>query len=195
MRATRLAQSARALGAVACLWPAIVAGQGVAIDTGHSVVTIHVFKSGVFSGFAHNHEIAAPIAEGTVEVSKQRVSLRMDARSMRVLDPEVSESTRSEIQKTMQGSTVLDSERFPEITFQSTRVEQAGNGHWSVRGNLTLHGQTKPVTVDVTLKDGHYRGTATLKQRDFGMSPVSIAGGTVKVKDELKIEFDIVLAG
>ncbi|MGC1106089.1 MAG: YceI family protein [Candidatus Acidiferrales bacterium] len=180
---------------MACLWPAIVAGQGRTIDTGHSVVTIHVFKSGVFSGFAHNHEIAAPIAEGTVEVSKQRVSLRMDARSMRVLDPEVSESTRSEIQKTMQGSTVLDSERFPEITFQSTRVEQAGNGHWSVRGNLTLHGQTKPVTVDVTLKDGHYRGTATLKQRDFGMSPVSIAGGTVKVKDELKIEFDIVLAG
>ena len=195
MEIARLARSLRAFGLVACLWPTILAGQSRAIDSARSVVTIHVFKSGLFSGFAHNHEIAAPIAEGTVEVSQQKVSLRVDARRMRVLDPEASESTRADIQKTMQGPTVLDSERFPEIAFQSARVEQTGNDHWSVHGNLTLHGQTKPVTVDVALKDGRYRGTATLKQRDFGMSPVSIAGGTVKVKDELKIEFDIVLAG
>jgi hypothetical protein len=93
---------------VACLWPTILAGQSRAIDPARSVVTIHVFKSGLFSGFAHNHEIAAPIAEGTVEVSQQKVSLRVDARRMRVLDPEASESTRADIQKTMQGPTVLD---------------------------------------------------------------------------------------
>jgi hypothetical protein len=34
-------------------------------------------------------------------------------------------------------------------------------------------------------------GTCTLKQRDFGITPISIAGGTVKVKNELKIDFDI----
>jgi polyisoprenoid-binding protein YceI len=141
MGIARLARRLRAFGLVACLWPAILAGQSRAIDTGRSVVTIHVFKSGLFSGFAHNHEIAAPIAEGAVEVSQQMMSLRVDARSMRVLDPEAAGSTRADIQKTMQGPTVLDSERFPEIAFQSTSVEQAGNDHWSVRGNLTLHGR------------------------------------------------------
>jgi hypothetical protein len=48
------------------------------------------------------------------------------------------------------------------------------------------------VTLAVTRQDGRYRGTALLKQSDFGIQPISIVGGTVKVKDDLKIEFDIV---
>lgn len=43
------------------------------------------------------------------------------------------------------------------------------------------------------MKDRHYRGTAMLHQREFGITPVSVAGGANKVKDVLKIEFDIVL--
>jgi len=185
----------QAFGLAACLWPAILAGQTRAIDTEHSVLTVHVFKSGLFSAFAHNHEIAAPIAEGTVEVSPRPwVSLRADARKMQVLDPETSEETRAQTQRTMQGAAVLDSQRFPGISFRSTSVDPTGDSHWLVHGNLTLHGQTKPVVVGVVLKDGHYRGTAMLNQREFGMAPVSIAGGTIKVKDALRIEFDIVLA-
>jgi len=38
-----------------------------------------------------------------------------------------------------------------------------------------------------------YRGSATLKQTDFGITPVTVAGGTVKVKNEVKVEFDIAL--
>jgi polyisoprenoid-binding protein YceI len=62
-----------------------------------------------------------------------------------------------------------------------------------VHGTLDLHGESHPVTVDVALKDGVYRGTATLKQTGFGIAPVSVAGGTVKVKDEVKVEFAIAL--
>jgi hypothetical protein len=46
--------------------------------------------------------------------------------------------------------------------------------------------------VLVSLESGHYRGSASFKQSEFGITPIRIAGGTVKVKDELKIEFDIV---
>ena len=112
---------------------------------------------------------------------------------MRVLDPEESEDKRAQIQKTMQGPQVLDSDRFPEIRFQSTTVEPKEASRWIVHGNLDLHGQTHPVIVDVTLKDGFYRGSTTLKQTRFGITPVSIAGGTVKVKDEIKVEFEIAL--
>ena len=93
----------------------------------------------------------------------------------------------------MQGPQVLDSDRFPEIRFQSTTVEPKEASRWIVHGNLDLHGQTHPVIVDVTLKDGFYRGSTTLKQTRFGITPVSIAGGTVKVKDEIKVEFEIAL--
>jgi polyisoprenoid-binding protein YceI len=94
----------------------------------------------------------------------------------------------------MEGPAVLDSEQFPDISFHSTRVEKTGDEHWTVSGDLSLHGRVNPVIVNVALKDGHYLGSTTFKQREFGISPVSIAGGTVKVKDEVRIEFDIVFA-
>jgi polyisoprenoid-binding protein YceI len=62
-----------------------------------------------------------------------------------------------------------------------------------VHGKLTLHGRERPVSFEVVLKGDHYRGSAPLKQTDFGMKPVTVAGGTVKVKDEVKIEFEIAL--
>jgi hypothetical protein len=40
--------------------------------------------------------------------------------------------------------------------------------------------------------NGHYHGTAQLKQKDFGITPISLGGGTVKVKNELRVEFDVV---
>jgi polyisoprenoid-binding protein YceI len=93
----------------------------------------------------------------------------------------------------MLGPQVLDADRFPEIRFQSTEIERRGPEQWIVRGKLTLHGKERPVSFEVVLKDDHYRGSVPLKQTDFGMKPVTVAGGTVKVKDEVKIEFEIAL--
>lgn len=185
--------------AVLTLWvcPTRPAGAGTdtrKIDGTHSTMTVRVSKTGFFSAFAHNHEIEAPIEFGEVKESENpSVELRVEARKMRVLDPEASPDTRAQIQKTMQGPEVLDADRFPEVRFQSAAIEAKGADHWVVHGKLDLHGQTHPVTVDVTLKDGFYRGLTTLKQTEFGITPVSIAGGTVKVKDEVKVEFKIAL--
>jgi len=164
------------------------------IDGPHSTMTVHVYKSGFLSAFGHNHEIQAPIQSGQVKESgNSSVEMRIDARKLRVLDPEASDSTRAQIQETMLGTQVLDADHFPEIRFQSTGVEPKGPDHWIVHGNLGLHGKDHPITFEVTLKDGRYRGSATLKQTDFGITPVTVAGGTVKVKDEVKIEFEIAL--
>jgi polyisoprenoid-binding protein YceI len=174
--------------------PATLLAQDRVIDADHSELKVRVFKTGFFSAFAHNHEIEAPIANGAVDFSSNpEVVLRVDGRRLRVLDPEASAGTRAEIQRTMEGPAVLDVEHFPQISFQSIRVELLGNDRWKVHGDLTLHGKTKPVSVVVALKGGHYRGFVTLRQRDFGITPVSIAGGTVKVKNEVRVEFDIVL--
>ena len=84
---------------------------------------------------------------------------------------------------------MLDSARHQETVFKPTGAEAAGQGRWTLRGNLTLRGQTRPVTVQVTLKDGRYTGAATVKQTDFGIKPPGKAG--VKAKDEVRIEFDV----
>jgi polyisoprenoid-binding protein YceI len=162
-----------------------------AIDTQKSVMTVHAFKSGLFSAFAHDHQIAAPIAGGTADIAARQVDLRIIAGDLKVLDPKVSEKDRAEIQKTMLGPDVLDVARHPEIEFRSASAEQSGAGAWKLEGSLILHGQTRPVTVEVAEKAGRYIGTARIRQTDFGIKPVRIAGGTVRVKDELRIEFDI----
>jgi polyisoprenoid-binding protein YceI len=173
----------------AALWAAAAASE---IDTQRSVITVRVFKSGVFSAFGHEHEISAPISDGKFSETDRSVDLTVDSRQMRVMDKDVSAKDRAEIQGNMLGPKVLDTSQFPEIRFRSTAVELAGDGRWAVSGDLTLHGQTRPVKLEVRVQNGRYQGSAQLKQRDFGIEPISIGGGAVKVKDELRVEFDIV---
>jgi hypothetical protein len=163
------------------------------VDVANSSLKIHVYKTGLFSAFGHNHEIEAPIQSGEVsESGKPSVTLRVDARKLKVLDPEDTKS-RPQVQETMLGPQVLDSTRFPEIRFESSKIEPRGQNRWIVNGNLTLHGKSHPTTFDVVMAEKTYRGTATIKQTDFGMTPITVAGGSVKVKDEVKVEFSISL--
>jgi polyisoprenoid-binding protein YceI len=194
MRRTELSICASVALFFSLIRPMSGASETQKIDVDHSKITVHVYKSGVFSAFAHNHEIESPIDDGTAQLSgTPSVELRVDARKLRVLDPEVSQDTRSQIQETMRGAQVLDVEHFPEIGFQSTKVEMSEADHWIVHGDLALHGKKRPITFDVTLKGGHFIGSANFKQTDFGIKPVRVAGGTVKVTDEVKVEFDIAL--
>ena len=190
MRLTKLALGMLAIG----VWvgPNTLYAQHQAIDVNRSSLTIRVFKSGMFSAFAHDHEIRAAIDEGWIDSSANpSVQLRLDSRKMRVLDPDISVHNRAEIQHTMDGTAVLDVEQFPEISYRSTAITKTADSHWEVHGNLNLHGKNQPVVVVVALEAGHYRGSASVKQTNFGIDPIRIAGGTVKVKDEVKIEFDI----
>ena len=169
------------------------AAQERAIDSEHSTLTLHVGKAGVLSIFGHEHEIRATISGGRVETGAHpSAEVRLDARALKVIDEGESDKARAQVQSTMLGPEVLDSERFNEIVFKSTSAEPAGEGRWTLRGDLTLRGQTRPVTVLVTLKDGRYVGEAVVKQTDFGITPPGKAG--LRAKDEVRVEFDVLLA-
>jgi len=157
-------------------------------------MTVRVSKAGALAAFGHDHEIAAPVASGAVDAKAHTVEVRVRTGSLKVRDPNASEKDRGEIQSTMLGPQVLDAERYPEIAFQATSAEAGAAGSWTVRGDLTLHGQTRPVTVEVREEGGRYVGSARVKQSDFGIKPVKVAGGAVKVKDEVRVEFRIQLA-
>jgi polyisoprenoid-binding protein YceI len=159
-----------------------------------SVITIRAQKSGLFSGFAHSHVISAPIARGRVNGQLMTAEIIVVVKDMKVVDPEVSEKDRAEIQSTMLGPKVLDAVRYPEIRFTSSRIEAAGPQRFRVIGTLELHGASRELTLDASGGPDHYHGKHKLKQTDFGIQPVSVAGGTVKVKDELEIEFDVYAA-
>lgn len=163
-----------------------------AIDPEKSVITIRVFKAGLFSAFGHDHEISAPIASGSFSQEPPAVSITVNSREMKVMDRDISEKDRAEIQQTMLSPKVLDAEKYPEITFKSREIDPQGEHKWAIQGDLTVRGETRPVKAIVTESAGHYRGMAEVRQKEFGITPVSAAGGAVKTKDELRVEFNVV---
>jgi polyisoprenoid-binding protein YceI len=156
-----------------------------------SAITIKVFKSGLFSGFAHDHVVVAPISRAEVDPQRLSAEITVTTKEMKVTDPEVSEKDRAEIQSTMLGPKVLEAEKFAEIHFKSTRIEQTSPQHYRVTGTLELHGAKQELTLDVIGAGDHYHGATKLKQSDFGIKPISLFGGSVKVKDQLELEFDV----
>jgi len=165
------------------------------IDTQRSTVTVRVFKSGLFRAFADDHVVQAPLLEGSLDDSATpHVQIVIDARRMRVLDPGLSAKDRQEVQARMLGAEVLDVSRFQWISFHSVAVERLDAGGLLVRGELDLHGRINGLLVNVRPERGRYKGSVTVRQSDFGIVPISVAGGTVKVKDEIVIDFDIVPA-
>ncbi|MCC6849871.1 MAG: polyisoprenoid-binding protein [Deltaproteobacteria bacterium] len=102
----------------------------------------------------------------------------------------------------LRGPEFLDTAKFPTIGFTSTKVEKAGEG-WKLTGNLTLHGVTKPVVLDVTnvtppVKDpwGNTRigaqAATKLNRRDFGIVfNKALDGGGVLVGDEIAVTIDV----
>jgi polyisoprenoid-binding protein YceI len=189
---------AAVLATVLTTFPALLATQSkpitpaATIDVAHSTLTVQVYRSGVFSFAGDNHEIRAPIASGSIDERRKSVEFSVGPNQMRVLDPGLDAKKRAQVQEAMLGPEVLDPQRYREIRFRSTSIEPSGQNEWAVQGNLTLHGETRPIALRVSRLQGQYRGSAVLKQTDFGIKPIRVGGGTVKVKNEVKVEFAIV---
>jgi polyisoprenoid-binding protein YceI len=162
-------------------------------------------KTGIFSAFAHNHEIGVKSFSGRVVVPGAgagggSLEMEVDAPSLVVLDKEPSEEDKKKIFNSMHNE-VLESAKYQKITFKSVSVsdvKQTGSDAYSfvVNGDLSLHGVTKriavPVAATVTPQQLRATGKYTLKQTDYGIKPYSAAGGSIKVKDEVVVNFNIV---
>jgi hypothetical protein len=169
-----------------------VQGESRPINAERSTLTVLVSKSGLFSAFADNHVISATIVIGSIsEDSPLSIDVTVRASDLRVLDPGLSAERRAEVQTRMLGPEVLDVTKFPGIRFASTTIEPAGTDRWQVTGHLTIHGQAQTITFPVVRMSATYRGEVAIKHRDFGIEPIRVAGGAVKVKDDLKVRFEI----
>ncbi|MCU1240134.1 MAG: YceI family protein [Candidatus Acidoferrum typicum] len=180
-------------------------GTSYAIDTQQSKMDIHVGKEGAFKAFGHDHLIAAKQLSGEVQFDPQKldkssVRLHVPTKSITVIDPGESEKDRKEVEATMESDKVLDVAKFPEITFTSTSISAAKktSDGWelTLSGKLNLHGVEKAVSFPLHVRaennELHAQGEVSILQTDYGVTPVKVGGGTVKVKDKLKITFNIV---
>lgn len=138
--------------------------------------------------------MTAPFATGSLnDGTYSQVSFTVDARKLTLVqDKKLSADQQAEVQRTML-TKVLESENYPLISFHSTKIEKTGDNRWAVTGDLTLHGRSRPVLAVVRGESGNYTGRSIIKQTDFGINPISVAGGIIKVKDELEVQFVVVL--
>ena len=175
---------------------------------------VEVSKAGLLSVLAHDHVIGIGGYSGRVVISPRGIAdssleLQIDTRSLVVLDEKASAGDRAKITRAMHDE-VLESARFPTARFKSTGVTGMTEGRdgevlLQLAGELTLHGTTRPIVIPVSLRGlsgapragapraGELRasGRYVLKQTDFGIRPYSTAGGAIRVKNEVVIDFQI----
>jgi polyisoprenoid-binding protein YceI len=170
------------------------------IDTRASQFTVQAFASGLIAAVAHSPKIAIRDWTGEVLVASgadgnSSLKVRVKAASLEVLD-ELKASDRQEIHRVMKIE-VLETDRFPEIVYESSEVklEKQKEDLYRVRvsGKLTLHGATNDhdfvAQVALGVDTARAYGNFTLLQSDYNIRIASIAGGTLKLQDELKFSF------
>ncbi len=197
-------------GAVILAWLSavgVITMQGpstFSIDAANSRVVIEVGRSGLFGFAGHDHQVIAPAVTGQVtfdpnDWQRSAVTLQFDASALKVTGKGDPPADVPKVQSVMLGEQVLDVRRFQTVAFKSRRVSATPRTPATVDlvidGDLTLHGETRPMTIRAvtTVEPGGLgaRGEFTIKQTDFGMTPVTAGGGTVRVKDEVRVQFDL----
>lgn len=102
--------------------------------------------------------------------------------------------------KDLRSSNFLEADKYPTITFKSTKIEPAGSDKFTLTGDLTIKGNTKPVTLKVVkygeFNDpnmGHrigYAAEGEINRKDFGMNFEMMLDGKFIVSNEIQINVE-----
>ncbi len=164
------------------------------VDYQHSDVGFSVRHMVFAKVRGHFTKWTAELAFDAAAPSKSSVNVSIDAGSIETREPQRDAHLKS--------ADFLDAEKFPKLTYKSTKVEKAGEKKYSVTGDLTIHGVTKPVKLEVEElgggKDpwGNQRIAFSAKTRidrgDFGLkyNQVLETGG-VLVGEHIDIEIAV----
>ncbi len=103
--------------------------------------------------------------------------------------------------KTMDNKTyeAFHYEKNPDITFKYISAKPGTEGNWEINGTLSMAGSSHPIALSTTIKvlpNGEVRVTSSkkIKMTEFNMQPPTAVMGTIKVGDEVTLNFDITLA-
>ena len=155
--------------------PAVPAGT-YTLDKAHASLIFRVNHLGFSSFTGRFARVDATLQFDPARPAAARVEATIDPRSIETDNPP------GNFLAMLQGADWLDAARYPEMKFHSTRVTPRGANKLRVRGDLTLHGTTRPVDLDVTYNGGYaghpmdpqarigFSARATLQRSAFGIS-------------------------
>jgi len=171
------------------------------IDPPPSRLSVRTFASGALSVFGHDPAFVVRDVRGELTLEADAptsASLRLVAKADSLeLTGEANDSDRREIEQRTQQE-VLESASYPEIIYACREGQVVAHGplQLTLKGDLTLHGITRPQPVSTRLFLAadmvRAQGEATIRLSDYGIQPVTAVGGLLRIKDEVKLTFDIV---
>lgn len=160
------------------------------VDNAHSKLTFTVTHLGIsdVSGLFKNFDVK--IASSKDDFSDATFDLSADVASV---------NTEVEMRDNhLKSADFFDAEKYPKLTFKSTAIQPSGKNRYKLTGNLTLHGVTKPVTMDLLYRGtvenpmskkatSGFQVTGTIKRSDFGIGEKFPAP---MISDEVRIKAD-----
>lgn len=167
------------------------------IDPDHSTVGFKIRHLMVSNVNGHFTSYSGSIDLNDTDITKSKVDVSIDAASIDTNVAKRDEHLRS--------SDFFDVSKYPKITFVSKSISKAGPERLLVKGDLTIHGVTREVVLDVEGPTAESRdpwgnirrgatATAKINRKDFGLNwNAALEAGGVLVGDEVSISIDVEL--
>jgi len=166
------------------------------IDPAHSAVEFSVRHLMITTVRGRFTGVEGKVVNDASDPSKSSVEVVIDPATIVTREPQRDAHLRS--------ADFFDVEKFPTLTFRSTGVEGTLGESFKLTGDLTIHGVTRPVVLDVAsegqIKDGWgglrsgFTATTRIKRSEFGLTwNQLLEAGGVTVSDEVKISLDVQL--
>jgi len=165
------------------------------VDPAHAVAEFKVKHMMISNVKGHFAKISGKLIRDEANPANSQVDIVIDATSLETREPQRDAHLKS--------ADFLDVEKFPTLTFKSTRVSKKGDGEYSVEGDLTIHGVTRKVTLAVEgptpqTKDpwGNTRigisATTKINRKDFGLTwNAALETGGLLVGEEVSISLEV----
>jgi len=162
-------------------------------DTSHSGVHFSVRHMVIAKVRGSFNAWTGSIALDDSDITKSRVTAEIDVASIDTSEPKRDGHLKS--------PDFFDVEKFPKMTFASTKIS-GDSGHFKVTGDLTLHGVTKEVTLEVTHEGGGkdpwgnerqaFSAKGSLNRVDFGLKwNQALEAGGVLVGEKVELEIEV----
>ncbi|MGH9475974.1 MAG: YceI family protein [Terriglobales bacterium] len=167
------------------------------IDSVHTHVSFSVRHLMITNVKGRFEKVSGTVLLDESDFTRSDIDVTIEAASIDTREPQRDTHLRS--------ADFLESDKFPRITFRSTRISALGDGHYSLTGDLTIHGVTKPATLEVdapgpAVKDpwgGTRRGfeaSGEINRKDFGLVyNQALEAGGVMVGEKVKIGLEVEL--
>jgi polyisoprenoid-binding protein YceI len=165
------------------------------VDPAHSTATFaikHMMVSTVRGNFG---KVSGAVNYEPKDPTRSTANIQIDPASI---------DTRNDKRDThLKSADFFDVQKCPEMNFKSTKVEKAGDKHYKVTGNLTMHCTTKPVTLDVEGLNGPVKGpqganlyaataTGKISRGDFGLKwNKALEAGGVALGDDVQLTVEL----